>query len=64
MIKVFNSIKEMNTPVLLHVHTNKSKGVNIGDKDAIKYYSLSGKSNNTNLEKNTILFKAIRKNIN
>ena len=45
MIKVFNSIKKMNTPVLLHVHTNKSKGINIGDKDAIKYYSLSGKNN-------------------
>ena len=44
-IKDFNSIKKMNTPVLLHVHTNKSKGINIGDKDAIKYYSLSGKNN-------------------
>ena len=44
MIKVFESIKKMNTPVLLHVHTNKSKGINIGDKDAIKYYSLSGKN--------------------
>ena len=43
MIKVFESIKKMNTPVLLHVHTNKSKGINTGDKDAIKYYSMSGK---------------------
>ena len=59
MIKVFNSIKEMNTPVLLHVHTNKSKGVNIGDKDAIKYYSLSGSSNSTNLEKNTISYSKV-----
>mgnify|MGYP001169632281 FL=1 len=59
MIKVFNSIKEMNTPVLLHVHTNKSKGVNIGDKDAIKYYSLSGTSNSTNLEKNTISYSKL-----
>ena len=34
----------MNTPVLLHVHTNKAKGINMKNKDAIKYYSLSGNS--------------------
>ena len=42
MVKVLKSIKEMNTPVLLHVHTNKSKSIAMDDKDAIKYYSLSG----------------------
>ena len=43
MINVFKSIKTMNTPVLLHVHTNKSKSIDKESKDAIKYYSLSGK---------------------
>jgi len=57
MIKVFESIKKMNTPVLLHVHTNKSKGINIGDKDAIKYYSLSGK--NTNEVKDKITYSKL-----
>ena len=42
MIKILQSIKNMNTPVLLHVHTNKSKGINMESKDAIKYYSLPG----------------------
>jgi len=57
MIKVFESIKKMNTPVLLHVHTNKSKGINIGDKDAIKYYSLSGK--NTSVVKDKITYSKL-----
>jgi len=59
MITVFNSIKEMNTPVLLHVHTNKSKGINIGDKDAVKYYSLSGTSNISKVEKNKISYSKL-----
>lgn len=44
MVKVLSSIKDMNTPVLLHVHTNKSKSIAMNEKDAIKYYSLSGKN--------------------
>ena len=47
MVKVLKSIREMNTPVLLHVHTNKSKSIAMDDKDAIKYYSLSGSKNNS-----------------
>ena len=54
MIKVFESIKEIKTPLLLHVYTDKSKRINksLGD-DAIKYYSLSpskpkGNSSNIN----------------
>ena len=45
MVNVFKSIKNMNTPVLLHVHTNKSKLIDKDSKDAIKYYSLSGNMN-------------------
>jgi len=45
MIKVLKSIKEMKTPVLLHVHTNKSKSIDMDTKDAIKYYSLPGTKN-------------------
>ena len=44
-IKVFKSIKAMNTPVLLHVHTNKSKSIDMKTMDATKYYSLSGLQN-------------------
>ena len=42
MIKIFESIKDIRTPLLLHVYTDKSKRINesLGD-DAIKYYSLS-----------------------
>ena len=59
MIRVFESIKKMNSPVLLHVHTNKSKGINIGNKDAIKYYSLSGKNNSVNIDIDKITYSKL-----
>ena len=40
LIRTFNSVKEMNTPVLVHVHTRKGKGSKLAEKDAIKYYSI------------------------
>ena len=48
MIRVFNSIKEMKTPVLLHVFTRKGKNSSKAESDSIKYYSLSG-----NVKKNS-----------
>jgi len=49
MIKVFNAVKSMNTPVLLHVYTDKSKGCNSENHDAIKSYSVSvGKNTDIN----------------
>jgi 1-deoxy-D-xylulose-5-phosphate synthase len=57
MVKVLKSIKEMNTPVLLHVHTNKSKSIAMDDKDAIKYYSLSG-NKSKDINSNNISFSS------
>ena len=34
----------MNTPVLVHVYTQKGKGSKLAEKDAIKYYSMGGKN--------------------
>ena len=48
LIRAFESIKEMNTPVLLHVYTKKGKRISVSDEDSIKYYSLSGLQNNNN----------------
>ncbi len=48
MVHVLNSIKSMNTPVLLHVYTQKGKGSKLAETDAIKYYSMSGKILKTN----------------
>ena len=42
MVKVFNSVKEIKTPVLLHVFTKKGIKSTKAEKDSIKYYSLSG----------------------
>tara|TARA_Y100001934_G_scaffold161844_1_gene193098 strand:- start:895 stop:2748 length:1854 start_codon:yes stop_codon:yes gene_type:complete len=42
MVRVFNSIKDMKTPVLLHVFTRKGKNSSKAESDSIKYYSLSG----------------------
>ncbi|MAV58699.1 MAG: 1-deoxy-D-xylulose-5-phosphate synthase [Candidatus Marinimicrobia bacterium] len=41
MIDVFTSVKEMKTPVLVHVHTMKGKGCTKAEKNSVKYYSLS-----------------------
>ena len=43
LIRTFQAVKEMNTPVLVHVYTQKGKGSKLAEKDAIKYYSMSGK---------------------
>ena len=49
MIKVLKSVKDMNTPVLLHVFTDKSKSISSEKHDAIKSYSISlANKNNTN----------------
>ena len=47
MINIFNSVKDMNTPVLLHIYTDKTKKIKQNNSDAIKYYSLSGKKKET-----------------
>ena len=45
LIRAFESVKEMNTPVLLHVYTKKGKRIFVSEKDSIGYYSLSGSKN-------------------
>ena len=42
MVRVFKSIKDMKTPVLLHIFTRKGKNSSKAESDSIKYYSLSG----------------------
>ena len=48
LIRAFRSVKEMNTPVLLHVYTKKGKRIAVSDSESIKYYSLSGNLNTKN----------------
>ena len=48
MIKVFKSVQSMNTPVLLHVFTDKSKGHSLSKHDAVKSYSISISKKNQN----------------
>ena len=48
MIKVFKSVQSMNTPVLLHVFTDKSKGHSLSKHDAVKSYSISKSKKNQN----------------
>ena len=45
---VLGAVKDMNTPVLVHVYTRKGKGSTLAEKDAIKYYSLSGNKSSSN----------------
>ena len=44
MIRIFNNIKQINSPVLVHVLTKKGKNSKEAEFDSIKYYSLSGKN--------------------
>ena len=48
LIRAFKSVKEMNTPVLLHVYTKKGKRISVSEEDSIQYYSLSGSENKKN----------------
>ena len=48
LIRVFNAVKEMNSPVLVHVYTHKGKGSKLAEKDAVKYYSVAGKKASLN----------------
>jgi len=49
MINIFKTVRKMNTPVLLHVYTDKTRKLKQNESDAIKYYSLSGKKSTTNI---------------
>ncbi len=48
LLHTFKAVKQMNTPVLVHVYTQKGKRSKLAEKDAIKYYSLQGKINQNN----------------
>ena len=48
LFRTFKAVKEMNTPVLVHVYTHKGKGNKLAEKDAIKYYSIGGRVNQSN----------------
>ena len=49
LIRVFNTIKEINGPILLHVYTDKSRRIkHFESDDAVKYYSLSPSSGSKN----------------
>ena len=50
MINTFKAVKDMNTPVLVHIYTKKGKGSNTAELDSEKYYSVPD-SNNSNKEK-------------
>jgi 1-deoxy-D-xylulose-5-phosphate synthase len=45
LIRTFESVKEMNTPVLVHVYTKKGKRSINAETDSVKYYSMSGTKN-------------------
>ena len=45
MIDTFKAVKEMNTPVLVHVYTKKGKGSSNAESDSEKYYSVSDSKN-------------------
>ncbi len=47
MIEVFNSIKNLPSPQLVHIITKKGKGYGFAEKDAIKYHGISCFSRDT-----------------
>ena len=45
LIRTFETVKELNTPVLVHIYTKKGKRISVSEKESIKYYSLAGSVN-------------------
>jgi len=45
LIRTFETVKELNTPVLVHIYTKKGKRISVSEEESIKYYSLSGLHN-------------------
>ena len=48
MINIFNNIKKIDSPILLHVLTKKGRRSSNAESDSVKYYSLSGSKNKKN----------------
>jgi len=55
LIRTFESVKEMNTPVLVHVYTKKGKGSKSAESDSVKFYSMSGSKNKVSSSKITAI---------
>ena len=45
LIRTFESVKQMNTPVLVHVYTKKGKRSKSAESDSVKFYSMPGAKN-------------------
>lgn len=54
LIRTFESVKQMNTPVLVHVYTKKGKGSKNAETDSVKFYSMSG-AKNKSVSKNSAI---------
>ena len=55
LIRTFESVKQMNTPVLVHVFTKKGKGSKSAESDSVKYYSMSGSKNKVSSSETTAI---------
>jgi len=54
MVSTLENIKDINTPVLLHIVTKKGKGMHLAESDPVTFHGVSpsnGKSKKTNKEK-------------
>lgn len=40
LVTVFNNVKKMHGPILLHVHTKKGKGYKLAEKDPLSYHGV------------------------
>ncbi len=56
LIRTFESVKTMNTPVLVHVYTKKGKGSENAESDSVKFYSMSGKSASSGKTSDTLSY--------
>ena len=52
LIRTFEAVKNMNTPVLVHVYTKKGKGSSNAESDSVKFYSMAGSNTNKVKSKN------------
>ena len=63
LVSVFNRIKDINSPVVLHAITKKGKGIDYAEKDPVKFHGVKQKENKPSISSSVIYQNVFGKEI-
>lgn len=63
LVSVFNRIKDINSPVVLHAITKKGKGIDYAEKDPVKFHGVKQKENKSSISSSVIYQNVFGKEI-